>query len=155
MTTPDYSLGSVMPASQPPRRSRRPLVLVLAAAVVAALVAGGLYLFLPSDLTVHGEIRLTDDKLLTAAGDSCAGQGGYDDMHAGTQVVVTAPDGAVLAFGVLAAGALVNGSQPCVFKFTVNVPSGKDVYGFTTGRRGTVQVNEAALDELVVLDLGN
>jgi hypothetical protein len=133
-----YTLGHVMPT--PKRRSRLPLLIVAAVVLVAGLTGAGLYLFLPSTIVVHGDLRLyADSDALQDGGGRCAGHGGYSDIHQGTQVTVTAPDGSVLAFGTLGEGYLEN-SNTCLFAFSVEVSGGEDSYAFgTSPQRGVIR----------------
>jgi hypothetical protein len=141
--TPDYSLSSVMPAA-PTRRKRWPLYL-LGAVLVAALAGGGLYLFLPGSIVVHGDLRLfaDPDSLDTPAGGvGCQGRGGYADLHEGTPVTVTGPDGAILGVGRLGRGERL-GSTQCRFSFAVEIPAGKTIYAFSTSdQRGGLKLTE-------------
>lgn len=107
---------------------------------------------------VHGSLTLTlgqfsgdPDNLLAG----CAGEGGYDDLHAGTSVTVTDAAGATIGLGKLGQGFLNPGASTCSFSFNVtNIPAGKGFYGVEVSRRGRVQYPEADLVKDVVLSIG-
>lgn len=78
--------------------------------------------------------------------DVCAGKGGYDDIRAGTQVVVTDPSGTTIALGQLDPGIPrrdpdnASRATQCRFPFQVtNVPGGHEFYGIAVGRRGKLE----------------
>ncbi len=141
-----YTLGHVMPAPAPQRRVRLPLLIVAGVVLLAGLVGAGLYLFLPTSIVVHGDLRLyADSDALQDGAGGCTGRGGYADIHQGAQVTVTGPDGSVLGFGTLSSGYLEN-SNTCRFTFTVEVAGGQDSYAFTSSpQRGVIRYTEADL----------
>ncbi len=86
---------------------------------------------------------------------------GYEDIHAGTQVIVTDQSGEIISLSKLTVGALVlNGDepiseQPCSFLFIATVPSGRTAYGIEVAHRGKVFYTEKDLrSSAAVLNLG-
>jgi len=72
--------------------------------------------------SLHLIERLTHDKTV---GQACTGIGGYDDIHAGTSVVVRDDASKIVATGSLAAGKVVDRLSlvgTCGFDFEVDVP---------------------------------
>ena len=102
---------------QPPRRHRW---LVDVAVLVAALVVAGVLLLLwPRPFTVRGMVDIEGD---------CSAAG-YSDIQAGEQVEVLNEQN-----DVIGVGRLVDGEQPCRWRFTVkDVPAGEDRYGIRLG----------------------
>lgn len=88
------------------------------------------------------------DSFTWSSETGCVGTGGYDDIHAGTQVVITDSAGVPIALGKLDEGELegrVPGviSDICRFTFSISqVPTGKGFYGVEVGHRGGVQYSE-------------
>lgn len=81
-------------------------------------------------------------------GDVCATGIGYDDIHLGTQVVVSDSAGATLAIGELDAGLADPSQSACVFDFHVaEIPAGLGFYGLSVGsdNRGTMKYEEAEI----------
>lgn len=102
----------------PPPRRRRWLGDI--AWLVAALVVTGVVLLLwPRPFTVRGMVDIEGD---------CSAAG-YSDIQAGGQVEVLNEQNEVLGVG-----RLVDGEQPCRWRFTVkDVPAGEDRYGIRLG----------------------
>lgn len=142
---------------QPQRPSRLPLVATLAAVAVALVLAVGIGGILyvrhggesplaavkgaagPSPYRVTGSVTLPRgyDGLST-----CAGNGGYQDIHEGAQVVISDSAGATIALGRLDAGS-ASGGRGCVLPFSVpNVPAGKGFYGIEVSHRGILRYEE-------------
>lgn len=88
-------------------------------------------------------------------GRRCTGDGGYDDIGAGTPVTVYAPSGDVLAVGRLDEGRIEGGGK-CRFGFTVPlVPKGHPLYQVEVSHRGKIAVRaEVAETEGAQLSLG-
>ncbi|MBQ1060060.1 hypothetical protein [Micromonospora sp. C41] len=114
-----------------------------------------------ANLLVRGTFTLTlpdfgwSEKTL-----QCAGRGGYSDLQAGTQVIVTDPAGVNLGIGRLETGQpQVDPEDPhrateCLFTFQVpDVPSGKGIYGVEVANRGKVQFKESDLGDVIALTL--
>lgn len=69
---------------------------------------------------------------------TCRGRGGYNDIVAGMEVVLSA-DGTTLSVGRFSAGKVVQLTQfqeQCEFSFEFDVPEGHDFYNVKLGRRG-------------------
>lgn len=97
------------------------------------------------------------DTTYDSVGRTCAGDGGYDDIRAGAQVVVTDADGGTVALGELSQGRM-DGSVPdatCQWRFTVaDVPAGAGFYGVEVTHRGALQYTEQELRSPISLSLG-
>lgn len=90
----------------------------------------------------------------------CAGRGGFDDINAGTDVVVTDSTSTTVAIGKLGTGQPVidpsdsTRATSCLFTFDIkDAPSGRGFYGIEVGHRGRVQFPEAKLADRVLLEL--
>lgn len=136
----------------PVRRRRTGLLvtlLVLGGLVVGAAVASGV-LFAVGKLgaqtfTAHGTVTVAV---------SCSTPG-YEDISAGTQVVLTDEAQKVISVGVLSPRADWNHPTWCEFTFTLpDVPAGKRFYGITVSHRGTVEYTEAQLRHGPEMTLG-
>lgn len=108
----------------------------------------------PEMFTVTGSMTLgLGDFEGNTATQTCWGKGGFDDMKAGTQVVVSDPAGATIAVGSMLDGQtqygdLEVGGEPlqssCQISFIVkNVPAGKGFYGVEVSHRGRLQYTES------------
>jgi len=95
--------------------------------------------------TDGGGIQMTGDK-------TCAGSGGYSDIQAGAEVVISDDNGATLAITHLTGGSGL--STSCEFSIATKVPAGKGFYGVTVSHRGTVKMSEAEVTNAAV-SLGN
>jgi hypothetical protein len=152
-----------------PRRRAGLIVLTVLATVALVLAAGtasimsGLVGLGTSGASAHstyrarGVLELKDAAgVLNLDGATCSGMRGYDDIHAGAQVVVTDQSGTVIATGSLEAGQLLGSGadRVCRFQFQLPVPTGKSFYGVTVSHRGTIQYTESALRAGVHLSLG-
>jgi hypothetical protein len=89
---------------------------------------------------------------------ACYGRGGYDDLAAGAQVVITDPAGKTVAIGQLRTGTATVGDDQlatsCDLPFTVpNVPAGLGFYGVEVSHRGRVQYPEAQIRGLLSLTI--
>lgn len=126
--------------------------LIVGAALVVALVAGGILALAGKaggtsaahTITVHGSVKVNGN---------CQSPG-YADIKEGTQVVLTDEHQTVLGTVTLD---IQHGTYaaPCSWVFTIaNVPTGKSFYGVTISHRGTVQYTEAQLREGVNLSIG-
>jgi hypothetical protein len=133
------------PAYQPaePKKDRKP-VLIIVGVFAALVVAAVAVLVLHTEtFDVSGSMTLFDDDSADSTG-FCSGTGGYDDIAAGTEVVVYDNAGAMLATGVLDSGfADVEGM--CTFEFTVaDVPvADKDLYAIEVAHRGKITFTQA------------
>lgn len=86
------------------------------------------------------------------SGDTCTTIGGYNDISAGTAVVIGGPTGQI-GVGALSAGAISNGG--CVFDFDVPVPAGLSVYTVTVSHRGTQTFSPDQLQGGIQLSIGS
>jgi hypothetical protein len=95
-----------------------------------------------------------------AVQDPCEAADGFDDIHAGTQVVIADETGATVALGDLNGGNL-QGTEgdpvftlDCGFDFIVpDIPVGHPFYKVSIGRRGTQEYTAAQLREPIELTL--
>ena len=167
----------------PPAPKRRPwlpwtvaaiavgLVLALAAGLVGLLVVKPALTkarngnppptFSPAPFAVNGFMTLrlgqfTWDK----DPDVCSGWRGYDDIHAGTQVVVTDPAGTTIAIGALGQGVPrrdpvdTSRATECRLPLRVaGVPGGHQFYGLEVGRRGKLDYPRDRIDKPLELTL--
>lgn len=114
--------------------------LVSVAWAVTAIDFGGR----PQTISTTGSLLLTDPSGYTTHGTSCAGNGGYGDIDAGTEVTVTDASGTVIAADHLTAGEVV--SDSCMFGFTVHdIPAGSTFYRVEVSHRGALTETEAEL----------
>ena len=109
--------------------------------------------------SLAGTIKVIESLPLKQANDiggDCTGVGGYDDLHAGTAVVVKDETGKVLATGSLAGGKIIS-LETCQWTFDVaNVPDAQ-FYQVEVSHRGNVTFSRADLDNTgwkVALSLG-
>jgi hypothetical protein len=136
---------------------RRSAALVLAAVLLAACATP------PDPITVTGTIAVPGgyaaDGLEGGPGQLCAVDGGYADLRAGAQVVVTS-EGKTLALGRLGDGKLQLpdldewGTRSCVFPFSVQAPGGYDFYGVEVTHRGVLRYTAEQLRQPVEMSLG-
>lgn len=140
-------------------------------AVAVALVAAGIAFVVyrlprpapatPTSFSATGDLTLTPTNLDAALsihmGAPCAGRGGYDDIRAGTDVVVYGPQDETVGLGRLSPGTGSGSTDhpTCVFTFTVpNVPVGKQFYSIEVAHRGKLHYTEAQLHADLHLTLG-
>lgn len=147
-------------ASPPQRPPRTGLLIGVIAGVVAVAVAAGAAGFLllrdgktpleavkaaagPTTYRVTGTVSLARgyDGMTTP----CGGTGGFKDIRAGAQVVISDADGSTVAISRLDAGTVTSG-RGCVLPFAVsNVPAGKGFYGVEVSHRGVLRYDEAEI----------
>lgn len=132
----------------------------------AALALAAMILFAcaPEPVTVTGTLTVpggyTEAGLEGGSGQLCAVDGGYADIRAGAQVVVTDDGGKTLVLGQLGAGKLRLpdlehwGTRSCVFPFSVQAPGGHDFYGVEVTHRGVVRFTAEQLRRPVEMSLG-
>ncbi|WP_256793258.1 hypothetical protein [Terrabacter sp. Ter38] len=109
------------------------------AAITVALLAGAAYLVLGiggESHTLMGDLTLRASSDLSP-GDSCSGQGGYSDIHDGTQVVVEDETGKTLATSALGPGTFDGTS--CVFSFSLAEVPKAAYYRVEGAHRGVLQ----------------
>jgi hypothetical protein len=137
------------PAPAPVRRRRRwPY---FAAAVVVVLVSGGAGAWwLTADHSDAPKTTIVTGALLLKGafgGGPCAGSDGYDDIAAGTQVVVYDQAGTTIAAGVLEAGTpggFISDTlyAQCRFGFHVNAVPVAKFYAVEVSHRGKVTYSD-------------
>lgn len=97
--------------------------------------------------TASGHMTLIDSGVETFQ-DECFGSGGYDDMAAGTQVVIRDADGKTVAVGELGPGT-PESSVTCVFTFNVrDVPAGSNIYSVEISHRGEISFSPDEAENL-------
>ena len=105
-------------------------------------------------LTIVGGSGATVDR----TADTCAGQGGYNDMHDGTEVVVKDGAGVIIGTGRLDFDPTADGrANVCVWRFEAPTKS-SDFYSVSIGHRDPVTYSATEMDALdwsLVLTLGN
>lgn len=103
---------------------------------------------LPTE-TITGSIELQEGML--SPRDNCSGQGGYDDLTEGAQVVVKDGDGNVIGTGRLDAGrsveAIAGTMWFCTFDFSVEVPADRPFYVIEVSHRGELTYSLADMQE--------
>lgn len=132
-------------------RRRRSAALIAVAAAVAVLVIAGVVgvVLSQSSSTSHrigGTMLLKQGSISGKEGDSCYGEGGYNDIRAGASVTVSNGDGKLLATGLLGAGTQVYSSSGPSLKlfycqFPVNVDTKvprADFYKVEVTHRGAI-----------------
>ena len=109
-----------------------------------------------STFTVTGGLRLIDKKAHWKLGSACSGSGGFQDIHPGADVALSA-GGLDVALSPLEPGLAFEDddlSTFCQFVFTLKgVPAGKGIYTLTIGHR-TSKFTEDELRGDVSLTLG-
>jgi len=118
----------------------------------------------PNPVTVTGTLAVpggyTDAGLEGGPGQLCAVDGGYADIRAGAQVVVTDDAGKTLALGQLGDGKLTLpdpqewGTRSCAFPFTVQAPGGHSFYGVEVTHRGVVRYTAEQVRQPVEMSIG-
>lgn len=141
------------PAVVQPRR-RRLLLWLFAAFGACVITAAAAVLILHSDtITVVGTVEIGGDGFSMVSGGTCAGDGGYSDIRAGAQVVVSDAAGTTVAVGHLGDGSWIGAH--CELPFSVDVPAGSDFYGLQVASRNVVQYKAGQLNSPVVLSIGD
>ena len=111
----------------------------------------------PASHDITGTFTVEEGSMTAKTGDPCFTEGGYDDIGAGTQVVVRdGTDGSTLATGRLGGGEwalTVLGTNSdlryCEFSILVkDVPTGPAFYEIEVGRRGSLTYSSEELDEI-------
>jgi hypothetical protein len=98
----------------------------------------------PTTRTITGTMTVIAANI-GGSGSSCAGEGGFSDMRAGKQVVVTDAGGRVIGVGVLQDGQRERGVT-CRFPFTVKGLPDVDFYGIEAQNRGTLRYSRAEME---------
>lgn len=160
----DYRPQWQPPAPPPPKRQRR-WDMFIAGVVVGAVLLGGSYLAAravrgtdtpaaiktavsevssaSNAISVHGTMELDSSSGVVTSGSSCYGSGGFSDIAAGAQVVISDDSGATLTITHLDSGS--GGLGHCIFSFEATIPKGKGFYGVTVTHRGTVKFPESQI----------
>jgi hypothetical protein len=128
--------------------AKRP-ALIGAGAVVAITILALVFAFGGERHTVEGEFTLMDPEGYseTFEGGGCSGDGGYDDISAGTQVNIRDGSGELLASSSLDVGEDM--TIACTFPFTVEDVPKADFYSVEVGDRGDLSFS---YDEMVESD---
>ena len=150
------------PATDAPSRRRRLPLAALAVIVAAVLAVTAASVFLFQRVQAARKDRIQGIFVLTDSGGfttdhngDCAGEGGYDDIEAGLQVLVKDRQGTTLAKGELGPGE--KNRITCSFEFVVDDVPRSDFYEVSVGRRGSVTYKRAELEKngwLVTFSLG-
>jgi len=108
-------------------------------AITAGLLAVAVYLVFGvanEAHTMRGDLALSASNTLSP-GDGCSGEGGYDDIHNGTQVVLEDESGKTLATGSFGPGTFEG--EACVFTFSFQDVPKAAYYRVHSGSRGVLQ----------------
>jgi hypothetical protein len=98
------------------------------------------------------EVIDSDEYRYESDGSYCEGEGGYGDINASTQVVVTNGDGDSITRTELGPG-VVDGLS-CKYEFSFEVTEGEDMYVVAVGDRGETTYTFDELKEGPALSLG-
>jgi hypothetical protein len=127
--------------AQPGPRARHPWRTVLAVLVVGALALSCWVLMHGGERHVlSGTVLLADSSFAGLdPGDDCRGTGGYGDIDAGTQVVLTDATGTTISTTALSGGTF--DGKGCVFSFLLRDVRHSDFYGLAVAgsNRGRLQ----------------
>jgi len=124
--------------------------LFVAFALLTILGCGG------GNRLVTGSITVRDTDQAYLFGSSCRTDGGYDDIQAGTNVVVKDGQGAIIGVGSLEDGQ-ADSAFDCRFNFSLEV-KGSEFYSFEVANRGELSYSRADLEANgwnVAFSLGN
>ena len=110
------------------------LIVLVVAGVLVVGVCG-------SNNTIHGTLTVQE----SVGQGSCTGTGGYDDIHAGTQVTIRDQSGKLLATGLLDGGT-PQGLEACVFTFTIDHLPSSDFYQVEVSHRGEISYSRSDLE---------
>jgi hypothetical protein len=141
-------------STQPQSKRRTWLWVALAAALVVVLGVGGFlgYRAILGGVTITGELLLSDPDLDDFA-PTCRGEGGFDDVHEGAQLVITDEAGTTLALTRLVGGKEVD-TNVCRFTFSAEVPD-RPFYGVEMNHRGRIQYSKADASDGITLAIGD
>lgn len=143
LTPAELGEDPVEPVTSPPSGRRTwPIWVAIGVAAVLFLCCAGtatagavVWKLRHDDFTVNGDLTLSGSG--TKDGAACSGNEMYGDIAQGTQIVVSDPEGTIVAVGTLGDG--TTKGPDCVFPFTVeHVPKMEKFYGITLGQRGTL-----------------
>ncbi|MFB9831814.1 hypothetical protein [Actinoallomurus acaciae] len=123
------------------------------------MVTGGLAYVVtrPKPVTISGAFTIIDG---VSGGKECQGDDGYDDIHAGTDVVVHDASGKTIATGRLEDGVgeqmVADVALRCRFDFTVHDVPPQKFHGIEVSHRGIVTFTSAQVaKEPIELTLGD
>jgi hypothetical protein len=156
------------PVHTPPRRRMPRWQLALLAAIVALVLAGVATLVVllvggrtaSGTMTVSGSVELKADQFVWETGNpaTCAGTGGYSDLHGGADVSIANAAGSTVAVGRFQTGtprgldASHTNAEWCSLWFTISgVPRGVGPYGLWVTHRGPNRYTEAELTRTLTL----
>jgi hypothetical protein len=138
--------------------------------VVAMLLLAGCS-SAPPPFTTHGTLTLTStinsdgyadsisgsaSTLANTTGETCSGNGGYDDLIPGAQVKVSDASGKTLALGRLDPGKYDAQLGTCTFTFTVpGTPAKQAFYGVMVSHRTGPQFTYTQMKAGPSLTIGN
>jgi hypothetical protein len=147
---------SEQPVPPPPKNRLNIFALLV---VVALALSGWAIVRGVEQHILSGTVLLVDSTYLGLdPGSPCTGQGGYDDLGNGTQVVLTDEKGGTLSTGRLSPGQF--DGLGCTFSFALEEVTRSDFYGLTvgSGSRGELQYSYEELadgDWSVQLSIGD
>jgi hypothetical protein len=106
---------------------------------------------------VTGQIEVNgQDDTHVQSDQRCTMSGGYADIFAGTQVVVTDGASRTIALGQLGDGSWNSVNGVCVFDFSVTgVPAGHLFYGIEVSHRGRLQYTAEQMTHPIAQTLGD
>ena len=111
----------------------------------------------PTMHTLQGGLELNSTSVLIGTVSGCNGTDGYDDIHEGSQVVVTNESGTVIGTTELGPGRSQSSGVGCRYDFSVAVPDAA-FYNIAVGDRGKLTYSKAELESRswgVVMTLGS
>lgn len=101
----------------------------------------------PMTRSVIGTLDLLGDAA-AVVGETCYGDGGYDDIAAGTQVRVTNQDGTLIGTDSLEEGQPNAARTRCTFRFTVGGLPEATFYTFEVSHRGGLTYSAAEMEAM-------
>lgn len=106
-------------------------------------------------VSTRGFFTIKDYGTYFGSDKPCEGEGGYSDINASTQVVVTNENGDELARTQLGPGRIVSGT--CQYAFDLDLREGSKTYIVAVGRRGETSYtwDEVVTPEAINLTLGD
>lgn len=108
----------------------------------------------PRAFQATGVFAINDPGGVLVDGYRCQGDGGYDDLYAGTQVVVRDASSTQVAIGELGLGA-VQEDGTCEFALMVfSVPPSSDIYTIEVANRGEISFTQEDAAKGLSLSVG-
>lgn len=113
----------------------------------------------PATISVRGQLILSDmpSRIASLGQSTCSGSGGYADLTAGAQVVISDDAGKTLTITRLDDGEPSSADDPegrCTFPFSGTVPAGKGFYSITVTHRGAVKFSELDMTAIPTVTIG-